>query len=39
MYYTRYGRRGRYTSRFSRNGRSWSMRKSYRPYRRSYRYW
>ena len=41
MYYSRYGRRGIYSSRFSRNGRAWYMRKSYTPYRRYYRrrYW
>lgn len=41
MCYRRYGRRGRYTSQFYRYGRSWTMRKSFRPYRRFYRkrYW
>lgn len=41
MYYSRYGRRGRYTSRYTRFGRSWTMRKSFRPYRGFYRrrYW
>lgn len=32
-------RYGRYSSRYIRRGRFWSMRKSFRPYRRRRRYW
>lgn len=40
MYYRNY-RYGRYSSRFTRRGRGWAMRKSYTPYGRYYRrrYW